>query len=261
MTTPSDPDQIRREIERTQSNLSNDVDALTDKVSPGRIVERRVNRVRGTASRWKEKVMGSSEPNSAYDPAYGGGAYDPYDGGGYDSPAYGRTYPGRGEGSPGGVQDRAQLAAGAISDTASSAASSVSGAASSAAGAVQDAPRAIRQQTQGNPLAAGLIAFGAGWLISSLLPASQREQELTVQAKDRASEVGQPLAEAAKQAAAEVKDNLTEPAQQAVQSVRSTATDAGQTVAEESRSAAGHVQGQAQDSAGAVRQNPGSGPG
>ena len=50
VTTPSDPDQIRREIERTQANLSTDVDALTEKVSPGRIVERRVNRVRGTAT-------------------------------------------------------------------------------------------------------------------------------------------------------------------------------------------------------------------
>ncbi len=253
MTTPSDPDQIRREIERTQANLSNDVDALSEKVSPGRIVERRVNRVRGTANRWKEKVMGSDDPGPSYADPYAADPYsrdpyarDPYDRGAYADAPYDRS-------SSGGVQDRAQQAAGTISDTASSAASSVSG-------AVQDAPRAVRQQTQGNPLAAGLIAFGAGWLISSLLPASRREQDLTMQAKDRAAEVGQPLAEAAKQAAAEVKDNLTEPAQQAVQSVRSTATDAGQTVAEESRSAAGHVQGQAQDSAGTVRQNTGSAP-
>ena len=46
MTTSSDPEQIRREIERTQAALSQDVDALTDKVTPGKIVERRVDRAR-----------------------------------------------------------------------------------------------------------------------------------------------------------------------------------------------------------------------
>jgi hypothetical protein len=47
----------------------------------------------------------------------------------------------------------------------------------------------------------------AGWLISSLLPACRREQELAEQAKNKATELGQPLADAAKQAATEMKDN------------------------------------------------------
>ncbi|WP_433282251.1 DUF3618 domain-containing protein [Pseudonocardia xinjiangensis] len=232
-----DPDQIRREIERTQANLSTNVDALTEKVTPGRIVERRVERVRGTAGRWKDKVMGSNPLQSSTGSGWGG------QGGGV------RDTAGQVAGS---VSGSASTAASSVSDTASSAASTVSDAASTAAGAVADAPHALRQQTQGNPLAAGLIAFGAGWLISSLLPASRREQELASQAKDRA---GQPVAEAAKQVAAEVKDNLAQPAQEAVESVRSTATDAGRTVAEEGRAAAERVQGQAQDSVGNVRQN------
>ena len=37
MTTPSDdPERIRREIERTQANLGQNVDALTEKVTPAR---------------------------------------------------------------------------------------------------------------------------------------------------------------------------------------------------------------------------------
>ena len=52
-----------------------------------------------------------------------------------------------------------------------------------------------------------------------------------------------------------MKDNLAQPAQQAVESVRSTATNAGRTIADEGRAAAGQVQGQAQESAGNVRQN------
>jgi gas vesicle protein len=234
-TSSSDPDQIRREIERTQAALSTDVNALTDKVSPSRIAQRRVDRVRGTASRWKDKVMGS------------------------DSVSGPTTVPGTYGGNP-SVADRAQHLAGSASDTisgsAQSAASTVSDTASTVQDAVQQAPQAVVRQTRGNPLAAGLIAFGAGWLVSSLIPASQREQELAEQAKQRASELGQPIADAAKDAATEMKDNLQEPAQQAVESVRATATDAGRTVTEEGRSAAQDVQDHAQDAAETVKQSP-----
>jgi hypothetical protein len=225
----NDPDEIRREIERTQARLSSDVNVLGEKVSPGAIVNRRVDRVRSGAGRLKDRVMGSSSATT-----------------------YSGTHLG---GSGGGVRDTAHNAAGTVSDAASSAAGTVSDVASSAASAVQAAPQAVRQQTQGNPLAAGLIAFGVGWLVSSVLPASRREQELAEQAKERASELGQPLA----QVANEVKDNLAAPAQQAVESVRSSATEAGQTVADEGRNAAGHVQEQARDSAGTVRQASQSG--
>jgi Protein of unknown function (DUF3618) len=233
VTTSSDPEQIRRDIERTQAALSQDVDALAEKVTPGKIVERRVDRARDAATRLKEKVMGSDP----YGNQHGAGGY------------------------VGDVRSAASTATDRVSGTASSAASSVQGAASSAAGTVQDAassaagavqeaPAAIRRQTRGNPLAAGIIAFGAGWLVSSLLPASRREQELADQAKQVAQEKVQP---AAQQLAAEVKENLREPAQQAVESVRSTAQDAKDTVTDEGRTAAQDVQGRAQDAAGNVR--------
>jgi hypothetical protein len=236
VTTASDPEEIRREIERTQTALSQDVDALTEKVTPAKIVERRVDNARDAATRLKDKVMGSNPMHS------GGGTVSGHHLGG------------------GGVSTASQ-AADRVSGTASSAASSVQGAASTAAGAVQDAaasatdavqqaPQAIRRQARGNPLAAGLIAFGAGWLVSSLLPASRREQELADQAKQVAQEKVQPVVS---QVASEVGDNLRAPAQQAVESVKSTAQDAGQTVADEGRSAAQDVQGRAQDAAGTVR--------
>jgi hypothetical protein len=225
MTRPetSDPEQIRRDIERTQAHLSRDVDVLTEKVTPSRIVERRVNRVRSTFGRWRDNVMGSAP--SVHPGAYRGTASD--------------------------VRESARQVTDSVTDTASSAKDSVAGAVSDAAGAVQEAPETVRRQTQGNPLAAGLIAFGAGWLISSLLPASRREQELAEQARGRASELGRPLA----QAAGEMKESLTEPARQAVESVRSTATEAGRAVADEGRSAAQQVQDQARESASTVRQS------
>ena len=52
-----------------------------------------------------------------------------------------------------------------------------------------DAPHQIARKAEGNPMAAGLIAFGAGWLLSSLFPASRVEQ----QAAERVKEQAQPV--------------------------------------------------------------------
>ena len=248
MTTSSDPEQIRRDIERTQAALSQDVDALAEKVTPGKIVERRVDRARDAATRLKEKVMGSDP----YGNQHGAGGYV----GDVRSAASTATerVSGTASSAASSVQDAASSAASSVQGAASSAAGTVQDAASTAVGAVQEAPQAIRRQARGNPLAAGLIAFGAGWLVSSLLPASRREQELADQAKQVAQEKVQPAAQqVAQQVATEVKENLREPAQQAVESVRSTAQDAKDTVTEEGRSAAQDVQGRAQDAAGNVR--------
>jgi hypothetical protein len=144
----------------------------------------------------------------------------------------------------GSAQDTASSAQG----MASNAAGSVQDTASSAVGAVQQAPDAIVRQAQGNPLAAGMIAFGVGWLVSSLLPATQKEQELAQQAESMVREHKDELLEPAKQAAQEIGDQLKPAAQQAVESVKSTAQDAASTVGEEGKSAAQDVQGQAQQS-------------
>jgi gas vesicle protein len=57
----NDPEAIRQEIEETRSNLSSDVDALADKVSPSSIVQRRTERVKGMARKVKDSVMGAAE--------------------------------------------------------------------------------------------------------------------------------------------------------------------------------------------------------
>ena len=247
MTTSSDPEQIRREIERTQASLSQDVDALTEKVTPGKIVERRVDRARDTATRLKDKVMGSNPTNSGH-----------HIGGGVSATASQAAdrVSGTASSAASSVQGAASSAASSVQGAASTAAGAVQDAASSAAGAVQDAPQAIRRQTRGNPLAAGLIAFGAGWLVSSLLPASRREQELADQTKQVAQEKVQPVLQ---QVAGEVKENLAGPAQDAVESVKLTAQDAKDTVAEEGRAAKDNVAGRTQDAAGTVRSSSSAG--
>jgi gas vesicle protein len=106
----------------------------------------------------------------------------------------------------------------------------------------------VVRQTQGNPLAAGLIAFGVGWLVSSLLPASQKEQQLAQQAETALRENKDALLAPAKEVAQEMGEQLKPAAQDAVESVKSTAQDAAQTVKDEGQSAVEDVKGQAQDS-------------
>jgi hypothetical protein len=215
--TSSDPDVIRRQIEDTRRELSYDVDALNEKVNPARVMDRRVTAAKGRITRAKEKVMGSAHDTSYH------------------------------------AQGVASNAAGSVQSAASSAAESVQGAAASAATAVQQTPDAIVRQTQGNPLAAGLIAFGVGWLVSSILPASEKEKQLAQQAETALRDNKDALLEPAKQAAQEVGEQLKPAAQQAVDSVKATAQDAATTVAEEGKSAAADVQGKAKEAKSTVQ--------
>ena len=151
------------------------------------------------------------------------------------------------------------------SDTGSSAqhlASDASGSmqdmASNAAGAVQQAPQTLTRQARGNPLAAGMIAFGVGWLVSSLMPVSEKERELAQQAEAVVREHKDTLLEPAKQAGQELADQLKPAAQQAVEEVRATAQDAASTVKDEGQSAVQDVQGQAQGSTETVQSHAGS---
>jgi gas vesicle protein len=204
-------EQLRREIDLSRAELGTDVDALTEKVSPRRVVERRVDRAKDAIGGLKEKVMGTTSDVSS-------------------STGHGLS------GVASSVQDGVQNAASTVGDTASTA----------AVGA--------RRQAQGNPLAAGVIAFGLGWLVSSLLPASQKERELARTVKDQAQPAVQAAGQQAGQALSEVKDNLQEPAQRAAQSVQDTATDAAGTVKDDARSAASDVKDQTEQAGQQVRQ-------
>ncbi|MET0965929.1 MAG: DUF3618 domain-containing protein [Nakamurella sp.] len=187
----NDPEQIRREIERTRLELSGNVNALGDKVNPGSIARRQAGRVRGAATSVKDAVLGSAS----------------------DAAGTGQEI------------------------------------ATTMGDAVANAPSGVARKAQGSPVAAGLIAFGAGLLLSSLLPASRPEQQAARAIKDTA----QPLVDDLTSTAKEVAGNLQEPAQQALQEVKSTATDAVDTVKSDATSAAADVKDQAQDSKESVQ--------
>jgi type VI protein secretion system component VasK len=103
----------------------------------------------------------------------------------------------------------------------------------SASDTVMAAPDLARRQTRGNPLAAGAVALAAGWLVGSLLPASEKERRLASSAKEHA----QPLVDEAASLAQETAEHLKEPAQQAAQAVKETAREAAGHVKDEGASA------------------------
>lgn len=110
-----------------------------------------------------------------------------------------------------------------------------------------DVAHSAKTHTQGNPLAAGLIAFGAGALLGSVLPASGKEREAAEALKEKAQPVLDQAADEAKQAGQQVADHLKGPAQQSVQEVKSQAQDSAQQVKSQAQSSAQDVKDSAQD--------------
>ena len=97
--------------------------------------------------------------------------------------------------------------------------------------------------------AAGLIAFGVGLLVSSLIPASRKEQQAVGKLQDNLEPLKQQVGDVAK----EMADNLREPAQQAVESIKSVAADGAANVKGEAQSAKDDVAARAQESKDAVQ--------
>ncbi|MHA7861853.1 DUF3618 domain-containing protein [Tessaracoccus sp. Y36] len=201
------PEEIRRDIERTRTDLSNNVNALADSANPTRVAQRQMDKVKGSARGLKERVFGSP--------------YDPYD-----------------EGMMGDAKDRV----GDARDT-------MAHAVDDATHKVQEAPHKVRRSTQGNPISAGLIAFGLGALIGGLIPSSRTEQELASQAKEKA----QPLMDEAKVMAQDAMDNLKPSAQLAADSVKEAAQEGTGHVKDDAQHAVDEVKGQTQRSVEDVR--------
>jgi uncharacterized protein YjbJ (UPF0337 family) len=126
-----------------------------------------------------------------------------------------------------GTSDHARHAAG-------DAAGTVQDAASQVGESVKQAPRAVARQTQGNPLAVGIIAFGAGMLAATLIPVTDAERRAGQQLKENAGEVTDRV----KDVASEMKDDLSGSVQHAAAEVKATAQDAAQTTKQQAQSSA-----------------------
>lgn len=178
--------EVRRDIEQTRQDLDEDLDALGEKMSPRQAVRRRTDRMRGTLTSVRERVMGTAEDASS----------------GIASGA-------------GSVRDKAADVTSSVSDTAEHAADT------------------IKTQAGGNPIAVGVVAFGFGALIGSMLPETKTERDAAPQLREHVVEpVKHTATDAARDVTKELKgkaedaaDRIKESAQQGAEHVRD---DAGQ---------------------------------
>lgn len=144
------------------------------------------------------------------------------------------------------VMGKAQDVRSSAASTGSSAAGGVQGAAGSAASGVQSAAGTAQDKIEGSPLAAGLVAFGAGVVIAGLFPATRAEASAASTVVDTAQEKGQPLVDHAKSVGQDLGQDLKETATQAAQQVKETTTESAAKVQGEGRSAVESVRSDAQ---------------
>ena len=171
-------EELRQEIAETRGDLGVTVDAITDHVSPSRVVAHQKERL---TSRWtsvKESVMGSAPDLS-------------------------------------GVQS---AGAGAV-DT------------------VTHLPESAVNRAQGQPVMAGVIAFGLGFLAAAMFPGSQTEGQIA----QRLQEASQPVADELKQAGQEAVSTLKEPARDAAEQLKDSATSGAAQVRQVAEDAAQHT--------------------
>lgn len=186
-------DQLRHQIDSQRAEISGTVTEIENRVRPSRIASRSTDRMKHRMAGWKEAVFGGSDDGRTSYGSSGSGS------------AGHRTA----DTSEQGLTDRA------------------SGAASSAADTVRHSPELARRETRGNPLAAGAIALGTGWLVAGLLPESGQERKLVRRAEPKLAEA----ASTAKSEGAAVADEMREPAEDAAKQLQDTSKDAAQHVA------------------------------
>jgi gas vesicle protein len=138
--------------------------------------------------------------------------------------------------------DKISGALGSLRDRVMGVADDAGSSASDLAHGAADVAHDVKVKAAGNPLAVGLIAFGVGLVIASLIPASKKEKELAESIKQEAEPFVDEVTSVAKEMAADLK----EPARDAATAVKDRAEGAFEAVRDEASTAAGSVKDTAQ---------------
>jgi hypothetical protein len=184
--------ELKREADEQRARMGETLEAIGDRLSPPRMVERRKAAVGQTFRNAKERVMGSPS---------------------YQEPGQSLT-------------SRAGDAVSSAGDTLQSAAQKV-----------QHAPEALADQARGNPIAAGIVAFGAGLLMATAFPKSSTEQRLVGEAQPQLQRAAEELKGAGRDIASDARDE----AMRATEAVKSAGSDAASTVKDQARTSAEQV--------------------
>lgn len=202
-----EPEELKADIAERRRMMGEDLEAIGDRVSPGQIIRRRRAALGDRMAGWRQTVMGAPRRTQSS---------------------------GRSSATSSEATGKIAEAASRVSDRATGLGDQLSSHASDLGEQLAQAPDALRTQAQGNPLAAGLITFGAGLLVASVLPASQPEQQAAqsaqpqlLEAATQAHDIGDQLSETAKSSAREAAESLKSTASEAAQAVKTQASDAG----------------------------------
>ncbi len=207
-------EELKRDIESTRDHMGTTLDAIGDRVSPGRVVERRWNRMRQSTSRVGQSIMGAP-----------------------------RQAAGQVKTSIGGATDSASEGAGSLGDTLSSAPDRVQS-------ATQGSPLAAGAVAFGLGVLLGSLAPPSQEetrLAEQVLEPLQHEaqaaaKEVAGSVKDQAQEGVEQTKAAASEAAGQVKDQ----AQGAAKQVSDHASQAKDEVSDQAKSSADDVRSQNQ---------------
>jgi gas vesicle protein len=205
------PEELRENIARTRDDLSGTIDAIEDRVSPSRIVERRKESVRTRWTGMKESVMGSADDLRQ---------------------------------TGAGMRDQ-------IGDQASNLGDRVSSAPETARRKAQGSPFGVGLIAFGAGMLAAAIFPGTETEGQLALRVQEMAQPVTEQVKQAGQQVVADLREPAQQAAQELKESasshaqdLKETAQQATEDTRQAASEGASQVTDQARQSAQTVRQQ-----------------
>jgi gas vesicle protein len=196
-------DELRQDIDRKRDDIGYTVDQIQNRVSPRRVTARGTHQLRRLWIDTRDRVMGNDQAEYPWERA---------------SQRVEDTSQGMGE-KVGEMTDRAAEKLNDIRE------------------GIADAPQTVRQQTRGNPLAAGLITFGGGLLVGTLLPRTDAEERAAERLQPALSEVAQGASGVGKEIAEDVRSSSTD----AIQEVKDTARTAIENVEDDAKSAVDRV--------------------
>ncbi len=202
-----DTDQLRQQIHERRSSIAGTVDQIENRVSPARIAARRTTRLRRRLTDVADSIFGNDEPD--YDdhrrPMPRSAADDDH-----------QSSTGRSTTRDGTDEDPSRI-------------DQLQGFAPS--------PDDVRRRARGNPVAAGLISFGAGLLLGSVIPASRRERQIAQQAEPQLRSVAREAAASGQTVASALQGH----AESAAGDLKSSAADHARELKSEASSAASDV--------------------
>ena len=159
------PDQIRREIEQTRTQLAQNLEAIGDRVSPKHVKEQIAEKASEISDKVNPRRVLARQTSKLKDTVSG----------------VGDSITGRASGALGDVRGSLQGVAGSASQTASTAGGGVRQQAEAlkerGRAASTDVVGQVRSAPQDNPMATAFVVFGAGLVVGLALPPSQKERQ------------------------------------------------------------------------------------